>query len=81
MLRVFMSEYLNLQPQDFQSRSNPIQRSESELVSMPIHSDDACLTRSLVICLKLVDEMKIACTPYYLHDIFRRTHRDNGIVM
>lgn len=33
MLRVFMSEYLNLQPQDFQSRSNPVQRSESELTT------------------------------------------------
>jgi glutaminyl-peptide cyclotransferase len=39
MLRVFMTEYLNLQPQDFQARSNPIPRSESELVSMMDRSD------------------------------------------
>jgi glutaminyl-peptide cyclotransferase len=39
MLRVFMTEYLNLQPQDFQARSNPIQRSASELVSMTDPSD------------------------------------------
>ncbi|PPQ98123.1 hypothetical protein CVT26_003167 [Gymnopilus dilepis] len=40
MLRVFMSEYLNLQPHDFASRSessDTVRRSDSELVSLLFH--------------------------------------------